>query len=89
MDASFQSVIDAETCHVTLEARMLQSRCCLCRKGPTHPGGRSPEVRTSSPDIRLASDTNWWWRLKQGHKLGGSRLPLKQGIWAAKVDSSS
>lgn len=50
MHASFQRVIDAETCHFTLKARMFQSRC-LYRKGPTQRGGRSPKVRTTSPVI--------------------------------------
>lgn len=51
MHASFQRVTDAETCHFTLKAWIFHSRC-LYRKGPTQRGGRSPQVRTTSPVIR-------------------------------------
>lgn len=51
MHAGFQRVIDAETCHFTLEAWMFQRRC-LCRKGPTQHGRRNPEVRTTSLVIK-------------------------------------
>lgn len=63
------------SCHSTgtnvLEHMSLQER--------THPAwGKEPrqESETAVAWSRLASETNWSWRFKQGHKFRGSQLPL-------------